>query len=77
MHKRIESGYWLATTPVWVYRPAPKEERWTELDGSGSRKLLGIRGRGSVQKAVGDGDIQGVTNCSLSLEPILPFGGGQ
>ena len=32
LQKRLERGEWLTSTPVWVERPAPKEEGRRKLD---------------------------------------------
>ena len=35
LQKRVERGEWLTSTPVWVKRPAPKEEGLKKSDGNG------------------------------------------
>ena len=51
LQKRIERGEWLTTTPVWVDRPAPKEEGLIKLDRSRNGTRLGIGVRCPVQNS--------------------------
>ena len=48
LQKRVERGEWLTSTPVWVERPAPKEEELRKSDGNGLvARQSGERGWGS------------------------------
>ena len=53
LQKRVEIGEWLTSTPVWVERPAPKEERCLKLDGNG----LGARQSGGGGRGGGRGTV--------------------
>ena len=44
--KKVERGEWLTLTPVWVDRPAQKEERRRKLDGNGMVERPSGRGGG-------------------------------
>ena len=35
LQKRVDRGEWLTSMPVWVERPAPKEEGRRKLEGNG------------------------------------------
>ena len=35
IQKKVDGGDWLTSTPVWVNRPAPKEEGLQKSDGHG------------------------------------------
>ena len=50
IHKKVERGEWLTSTPVWVDRPAQKEEGSRKSDGCGmrSRPSGGGSGRDAV-----------------------------
>ena len=37
LHKRVERGEWMASMPVWVERPAPREEGRRKSEGNGNR----------------------------------------
>ena len=48
--KKVERGEWLTSTPVWVERPAQKEEGRRKLDrnGFGARPSIGGGGRNEI-----------------------------
>ena len=50
IHKKVEIGEWLTSTPVWVDRPAQKEEGLRKSDGhgTGARPSGGGGGRDAV-----------------------------
>ena len=50
LQKRVERGYWLTLTPVWVDRPAQNEEgrRKSDVHGMGARTSDGGGGRDTV-----------------------------
>ena len=50
IHKKVEIGEWLTSTPVWVDRPAQKEEGLRKSDGhgTGARPSDGGGGRDAV-----------------------------
>ena len=50
LQKRVDRGEWLTLTPVWVERPAPKEEGRRKSEGNGFGARQGGRG-------VGDGTV--------------------
>ena len=60
IHKKVEIGDWITTTPVWVDRPTPKEEGRRESDGIriGYRMIGGRGGRESVHNTGLDPQLQ-------------------
>ena len=46
LHKKVERGEWITTTPVWVYRTTPKEDGRQKSDGHGSRSRMSDEGGG-------------------------------
>ena len=46
LQKRVERGEWLTSMPVWVERPAPREEGLRKSEGNGIGSQQGGRGVG-------------------------------